>query len=298
MGLLRRDRCGRNSRSRRRPQRVDGLAHQNKSWRNHLGLLYGLSDQPRGVEGDRMVVMIAPRDKQVPRIGTAGWSVPSTAAGRFGKQGSQLQRYGAYFSCVEINSSFYRPHRVETYERWAATVSSSFRFAVKAPRSVTHEAKLRDTYPLLRNFFEQVLALGAALGPILVQLPPSLKFDRVLMDTFLGDLRAQFAGQVVLEPRHPTWFGEEAEELLRAHSVGRVAADPSCYPSGATPGGWAGPRYWRLHGSPRMYFSPYGEDRLRPLVELLSPDDWCIFDNTASGAALTDALLLRSLFQF
>jgi len=225
------------------------------------------------------------------RIGTAGWSVPSQP----GAQGSQLQRYAARLSCVEINSSFYRPHRVATYARWAASVPAGFRFAVKAPRAITHEARLRNAAPLLQAFVEQIGALGPALGPMLVQLPPSLKFDPALAQDFLADLRGRFAGEAAIEPRHPTWFGPEAEDLLRAHEMGRVAADPAPAPEAGTPGGWPGLRYWRLHGSPQMYHTPYGDARLRALAEKLSPGDWVIFDNTASGAALPDALRLQQL---
>lgn len=250
---------------------------------------------------DRKLVITLTGDgtpnKETPRIGTAGWSIPSAAAGAFGKEGSQLQRYGACFSCAEIDTSFYRSHRPETYARWAASVPSSFRFAVKTPRAITHEAKLRDAHGPLKTFLEQVRLLGPALGPILVQLPPSLLFDPALAETFLSDFRKLFAGEVVIEPRGPTWFGSDADELLRAYRVGRVAADPAPCPEGAIPGGWAGVRYWRLHGSPRMYFSPYGEDRLCPIAEALSPNDWCILDNTASGAATSDALLLQRLVQ-
>jgi len=236
-------------------------------------------------------------NQQSPRIGTAGWSLPSAAAGTFPKQGSQLQRYSACFSCTEINSSFYRPHRAETYARWAASVPSGFRFAVKTPRSITHGAKLRDAHRPLKAFLEQVRLLGPALGPVLVQLPPSLKFDPALTEGFLSDLRQLTAGEVVLEPRHSSWFGSDADELLGAYCAGRVAADPAPDSKGAIPGGWAGLRYWRLHGSPRVYYTRYGEDRLRPIAEALSPNDWCIFDNTASGAAIPDALLLQNLVQ-
>ena len=223
------------------------------------------------------------------RIGTAGWSVPK------GGEGSQLHRYSARFDCVEINSSFYRPHRPRTYARWAESVPAGFRFAVKAPRALTHEARLRDAAPLLRAFLAEIAGLGPALGPLLVQLPPSLKFELALAQSFFADLRGLFAGEVVAEPRHPTWFGADAETLLAAHEVGRVAADPAPVPEAASPGGWRALRYWRMHGSPQMYHTAYGEDRLRAHADRLAPRDWCIFDNTASGAALQDALRLQNL---
>jgi uncharacterized protein YecE (DUF72 family) len=238
---------------------------------------------------------VADAKQSIPRIGTAGWSVPSAAAGAFGTEGSQLQRYASVFSCAEINSSFYRPHRADTYARWAASVSSDFRFAVKLPRAITHEARLHDAQRPLATFFEQVGCLSAALGPILIQLPPSLKFDAAQAEVFLRGFREAFTGKAVLEPRHITWFDPHADALLRAYSIGRVAADPAPHPNGTVPGGWTGLRYWRLHGSPRTYYTEYGVERLRAVSRLLTPDDWCIFDNTASGAAITDALRMQEM---
>jgi uncharacterized protein YecE (DUF72 family) len=234
-------------------------------------------------------------NNETPRIGTAGWSIPSVAKDAFEKQGSQLERYSSRFSCAEINSSFYRPHRAETYARWAASVPASFRFAVKVPRAITHEERLYDSRARLKDLSNQIVGLGGKLGPILIQLPPSLEFDVALAKTFLGEFRRQFEGDAVIEPRHPSWFGCDAERLLFAHRLARVAADPARCPGAAAAGGWTGLRYWRLHGSPRMYYTPYGEERLRCMAAGLLPGDWCIFDNTASGAAIHDALFLQNL---
>ena len=217
----------------------------------------------------------------IPRIGTAGWSVPSAAKNSFEKKGTQLERYSSRFSCVEINTSFYRPHQPKTYARWAASVPASFRFAVKLPRAITHEARLYDSRTRLKEFSEQVVHLGEKLGPILIQLPPSLEFDAAPVRTFLGEFREQFEGDAVIEPRHPSWFKCDAEKLLCACRLGRVAADPARCPEASAPGGWSGLRYWRLHGSPRMYYTPYGEERLRRMTAQLRLADWCIFDNTA-----------------
>jgi len=76
------------------------------------------------------------------RIGTAAWSLPLRLSERFPGEGQHLQRYARVLNCTEINSSFYRSHRIETYERWAALTPADFRFAVKLPRSVSHEARL------------------------------------------------------------------------------------------------------------------------------------------------------------
>lgn len=202
---------------------------------------------------------------------------------------------------AEINSSSYRPHRPATYAKWAEAVSPDFRFAVKMPKTITHESKLAQVAPLLDAFLAEVSGLGTRLGVLLVQLPPSLRFERPVASRFFADLRERHAGAVVCEPRHPTWFEPEADDLLREMRVARVAADPAPIPAAARPGGWEGVVYYRLHGSPKMYYSAYTAGFLESLVVELTgtakigTDAWCVFDNTAAGAAMTDALALLEL---
>lgn len=229
-------------------------------------------------------------------VGTAGWSIPKAEAHRFAPTASHLARYASRLPAVEINSSFYRPHRPSTYARWAATVPDGFRFAVKLPKAITHERRLADASDALERFLAEAGALGNRLGPLLVQLPPSLPFEPAVAKIFLGALRDRFAGDVVWEPRHASWFSPEADRDLAAFRVARVAADPAPAPGADEPGGWPGLAYYRLHGSPRIYYSPYGPERLDALVRTLSAQAsrgaaaWCIFDNTALGAATADAL--------
>ncbi len=185
-------------------------------------------------------------------VGYAGWSVPKPHAGRLPVAGSYLARYAAQFSAVEINSSFYRPHRPATYARWAATVPVGFRFAMKEPKAIAHEKRLAGTADLLERFLSEATALGDKLGPLLVQLPPSLSFRPDVAGGFLTEKRQRFAGGVVLEPRHPTWFTAEGERLLDSFRVARVAADPAVVPGAGDPGGWEGLVYYRLHGSPKV----------------------------------------------
>ncbi len=238
---------------------------------------------------------MAPQESPVIRVGCAGWSVPKEDAARFPEAGSHLERYAGRFPAVEINSSFYRPHRPATYARWAASVPPGFRFAVKVPREITHGCRLADPAEPLDRFLAECGALGEALGPLLVQLPPSLTFDAAVAVPFFAALRERFGGEVVCEPRHPSWFRPEAEQALVQNQVARVAADPAPVPSAAQPGGWAGLVYYRLHGSPRVYYSAYSEPYLAALAATLreaarSAPVWCIFDNTAQGAATDDAL--------
>jgi uncharacterized protein YecE (DUF72 family) len=238
------------------------------------------------------------------RLGTAGWAIPRAHAAAFPAEGSSLARYAARLGAAEINSSFHRPHRRATYERWAAAVPDGFRFAVKLPKTITHERRLLDTAAPLERFLGEAAGLGAKLGPLLVQLPPSLAFDPAVAEGFFALLRQRHAGlvaceaSVACEPRHPSWFTPEADSLLVAARVARVAADPARVPEAAEPGGWNGLVYHRLHGSPRMYRSAYEPPVLAALAERLAgrrAEAWCVFDNTASGAALGDALELGRL---
>jgi len=236
------------------------------------------------------------------RVGCAGWSIPRACADRFPAAGSHLERYAARFPAVEINSSFYRAHRPTTYARWAEAVPEHFRFAVKLSRQITHVGRLADI-SALEDFLTGPRALGAKLGPLLVQLPPSLAYDTPVAEAFFAALRGRFDGDVACEPRHASWFSAEAEALLAGFRVARVAADPAPVPEGKEPGGWDGLVYCRLHGSPRRYHSAYSAAYLEALVRKLSlaapsAPTWCIFNNTARGAATENALaVLEGLAQ-
>ena len=229
-------------------------------------------------------------------IGTAGWTVRKDAPAEFAGEGSHLERYARGLNCVEVNSTFYRSHRPATWERWAQTVPGHFRFAVKAPKAITHTAKLRGIGGLLVEFLDQVGALGDKLGPVLFQLPPKLAFDPGVAEEFLATVRELTEGLIALEPRHASWFDGESSELLRRHEIARVAADPARVPAAARPGGWMHWRYYRLHGSPRTYWSRYPEAYLGTLadeVKRTRGEVWCVFDNTAEGAAIWNAKELR-----
>jgi uncharacterized protein YecE (DUF72 family) len=232
-------------------------------------------------------------------VGTAGWSIPSASADRCAGLGTHLQRYARVFRCAEINSSFHRPHAAAVYRRWARSTGPSFRFAVKLPRVVTHDLKLRGTRQPLDRFLDETAGLGRKRGPLLVQLPPSLPFETRVARVFFDLIRARVKDLIVCEPRHPTWFSPEAEAMLTRFEIGRVAADPPPAAGADRPGGWPGIVYYRLHGAPRKYWSAYDEGYISALAAALqavpsSVPAWCIFDNTASGAALENAWQLQS----
>lgn len=232
-----------------------------------------------------------------PRIGLAGWSVVSAHRHLLGEGDNALARYATRFDCVEINSSFYRSHQAATYERWAASVPAGFRFSVKLPQTITHELGLRRAREPLERFLDEVAGLGRKLGGLLVQLPPSLAWEGRSANAFFTLLRFRHAGPVALEPRHASWLDAGRDAFFIRYGVSRVAADPGKPAGAGTPGGdlsqW---RYFRWHGSPRMYYSSYDDGRLAGLASDLgkSRKTWCIFDNTAAGHAAADAARLQA----
>ena len=231
------------------------------------------------------------------RLGCAGWTIHKQYASHFPAQGSHLSRYAERFGAVEVNSCFYRSHRPSTYARWAAETPAEFAFSLKVPKEITHERRLNNTDGAVTRFLDDTAELGPKRGPILVQLPPSLSFDAKLVRDFFTALRRQYDGAVVCEPRHASWFAPQPETLLTRLRVGSVAADPPLVRHGDEPGGWGGMVYHRLHGSPQIYHSTYPVASLVTLAESLvksvaNANTWCIFDNTALGAATGNALFV------
>lgn len=232
------------------------------------------------------------------RIGTAGWAIPKAHAEAFSATGSGLTRYASVFNTTEINSTFYRVHRPSTFERWHDSVPEDFRFSVKVPKTISHEKRLVAVGHEFEEFASSLSGLGHKLGPLLLQLPPKLVYDEAVVRAFLDEVGRIGSWPLVIEPRHETWFESAAGALLQAYGIARVGADPERASDALRPGGSRSLKYLRLHGSPRVYFSSYDDAFIRKIRDILdrtgSPT-WCIFDNTASGAAAGDALrLIRS----
>lgn len=233
-------------------------------------------------------------------IATAGWSVPRISADRFPGAGTQLARYARVLRGVEINTSAYRDHGAATYAHWARQTPRHFRFAVKMPQLITHELRLRASRKPLEQFLASVAGLRSRLGPLIVQLPPSLPFEARVARGFFALLRGHHAGHIACEPRHPDWFEPAADALLQRFRVARIAADPAVVPAAALPGGWPGLVYWRLHGSPRKYWSIYDSEAIAAWSRSLlavprRTPAWCVFDNTAASGAAGNALQMLDI---
>ena len=176
-----------------------------------------------------------------------------------------------------------------------------FRFCLKAPKTITHAARLAGSESLLDAFLAEAAPLGDKLDCLLFQLPPSFAFDDRTARGFFDSVRSRFARSVACEPRHATWFARDADALLADYRVARVAADPAKVAAASIPGGYAGLRYFRWHGAPKMYYSSYPQARLLELAAELRAESaagrtaWCVFDNTVTGAAMANALDVRRM---
>lgn len=234
------------------------------------------------------------------RIGTAAWTIPAVAADRFPVVGGHLERYAERLQAVEINSSFYREHKAETYTRWGESVPESFRFAVKLSRAFTHTARLQVDPVALAESVARIAQLGKRFGVLLVQLPPSLRFQEKTVDSFFRTLRKCCEVPIVCEPRHASWLVPDARALLAMHHIGKVEADPEPCPWPESASAASGVLYLRLHGSPEMYRSDYDAQAIESSAVRLEQarergvDAWCIFDNTTFGYATGNALDLAA----
>lgn len=229
----------------------------------------------------------------MPIIAIAGWAIPKQVADQFAQEGRGLSRYASVFDGVEINSTFYRRHKTSTFARWAECVPESFRFAIKIPKEISHTRAMNDIAEPFETFLKDISALGAKRGPLLCQLPPSLVFDADVLQMAFKAMRDADAGPIFIEARNESWASAEALDLMTTYAIDQVLADPALV--------WRAddfetqPKYVRLHGKPKTYYSSYADDEIKSFSILLAPDGWCVFDNTASGAAIENALAMLGM---
>lgn len=138
---------------------------------------------------------------------------------------------------------------------------------------------------------DEVSALEGKLGPLLCQLPPSLRFDAAEAEEAFSAMRRLFTGTLVFEPRHKSWASAPAHVLLQKYAIDRVLADPA--PVWPMSDFRETPEYVRLNGTPQIYYFSYDDADIRRIADQLGAESWCVFDNTASGAAIENALMMR-----
>ncbi|MBL8140285.1 MAG: DUF72 domain-containing protein [Acidobacteria bacterium] len=160
------------------------------------------------------------------RVGTSGYNYPEWKGKFYPEKFSSarmLPYYAERFGTVEINASFYRMPTPKVLAGWAAQVPESFVFALKAPKRITHERRLKECEPDVQFFVESAATLGHRLGPLLFQLPPNLKCDLARFDTFLGWLPRDL--RIAFEFRNDSWFDPEVYARLRDRNLALCLAD-------------------------------------------------------------------------
>ena len=238
-------------------------------------------------------------------IGTSGWSYPWK--GIFYPEDLKSADYLAYFAqhynTTEVNSSHYHYTLPRTIEKWLATTPPEFRFGAKLHKEITHEKRLQDTEEQLEKWMSRYLAMGHRLGPVLVQLPASFRYDRLAVEPFFAMLRAKYPDQVfALEVRHKSWMEEEPLDMLRDFDITWVIADSPRWPKLETTTS-ENTVYLRLHGMERLYSGPYSDEALERYAYMINDwlldgkEVWVYFNNTIGGAAARDAKTLRELVE-
>jgi len=241
------------------------------------------------------------------RVGTSGWQYADWRDVLYPPglpQRRWLERYGEAFATVENNNAFYRLPRRETFAEWRERTPPDFVMAVKASRFLTHIKRLKDPEEPVRRLLDVAEGLGDRLGPVLLQLPPTLRADPGRLDACL----ACFGGRVrvAVEPRHDSWWTDEVRDILAAHRAALCWPDRLGRP--LTPlwrtADWV---YLRFHEGAARPWPSYGEAALRSWVSRLGApgpgdgappgghDAYVYFNNDPGGAAVRDAARFAAL---
>ena len=239
-------------------------------------------------------------------IGTSGWSY-SEWKGEFYPQkiktAEWLNYYSKVFKCTEINTSFYHLPKQQTILNWINKVDSSFKFCPKLSRSITHIKRLKDIDEPLEQFFEVFEPAKQQLGPILIQLPPSLKFDHEIVNDFLKLLTKSYKGyKFALEARNASWISNEAFDLLTKYKIAWVISQSGVgFPYSETV--TAKHIYVRFHGPEKLFDSSYDDTTLRAYAGKIKQwlkekhDVWVFFNNTMNGHAIGNIETLQKMLK-
>jgi uncharacterized protein YecE (DUF72 family) len=231
-------------------------------------------------------------------VGTSGWNYPAWREAFYGRcpQRRWLSFCAERFSAIEVNATFYRLQRRETFARWRAETPPHFRFAIKANRYLTHTRRLADPLPSIRLERDAAAGLGDKLAAVLWQLPQSFHRDLQRLQRFARALRHWRSVRHAIEFRHPSWFDDETAACLRAHDIAACQSDAADWPL------WNAVTtdlvYVRLHGHTLTYASGYSDTQLRLWAARVrgwlaeGREVHVYFDNDAFARAPLDALRL------
>jgi uncharacterized protein YecE (DUF72 family) len=204
--------------------------------------------------------------------------------------------YAQHFDTIEINNTFYKFPEKKLFDNWYSKALPHFTFSVKVPQVITHHQRFRETEKLLHDFYSIASeGLKEKLGPVLFQLPPSMKYDEALLRNIIGQLNT--AHQNVIEFRHISWWRKDVFEALQAANITFCGVS---YPGlNSDPVTDLPLAYYRFHGVPRLYYSSYDQSFLEQVARSISggnvTEAYIYFNNTAEGAALENARYMQYL---
>ena len=246
--------------------------------------------------------MLEKMDKKL-YIGTSGFS-NSSWKGIFYPEKTKstdfLAYYATKFNCSEINSSFYNFPLAKTIEKWNDVTPDDFAFCAKLHRSITHFGRLKSPEPKLEEFINRFAPMKNKLKQILVQLPPSLKFDPEIVENFYYALKPyQTEYNFSLEGRHVSWFTDESMHLMRENNITHVIGDAGKFYVGHE-AVTTNTSYIRMHGRIKLFASSYTHEELDEFAELIAEylkeglEVFLFFNNTMYEAALENAFYTRN----
>jgi uncharacterized protein YecE (DUF72 family) len=223
-------------------------------------------------------------------VGTSGFAYPAWKPSFYPRDlpaKKFLSYYAQHFRTTEINNTFYRFPRVSVTEAWSAQVPAGFSFTLKLSQRVTHAHRLRDVDREMGWFLDGALALQEKLGAILVQLPPNLRKDVPLLESFTA--RHASHARLAFEFRHASWFADEVYDILRRHDCGLAVVEVE--------DGDELPLVREATGSlvyMRLRKGAYGADELAGWAHWIGAqraDVYCYFKHEDQGPALARRLL-------
>ncbi len=233
------------------------------------------------------------------RIGCSGWNYRDWR-GLFYPEGLAAKNwfafYARHFDTVEINNSFYRLPTPETVDKWREQAPPGFCYAVKANRFLTQTRRLKDCEEAMARMMASFSHFPPTLGPILYQLPPSLRLDLPRLEAFMRILPREAVH--VFEFRHPSWYDDAVHAALERHGASLCVHD---MPGSASPRLALGPAaYVRFHGTTSKYRGRYDDARLRGWADWMLEQDrtrpvWAYFNNDYDAQAIEDANRLNAM---
>jgi len=237
-------------------------------------------------------------------IGTSGWSYKHWSEIFYPKDikpDKYLEFYATQFACVELNSCFYHLPLKTTVTGWTIRTHETFKFCPKLSRFITHQMLLVNIEGALQNFFDVFAGMKNRLGPVLIQLPPGLSFDKPLINNFFSLIREEYSQyRFAVEVRNRSWINDSFPDLLSQSGVAFVIADSgNRYPYNEAV--TTDLVYLRLHGREQLYASDYNENDLRSYAEKIliwlneGKEVWVFFNNDYYGFAVKNAARLKEI---